>query len=44
VEDAAKVKAFTHPDFFGVDINSRFEKEPGIKDMGKLLQFKQNLK
>ena len=44
VEDAAKVKAFTHPDFFGVDINSRFEKEPGIKDMGKLLQFRQGLK
>jgi phosphoribosylanthranilate isomerase len=43
-DDAAKVKAFTHPDFFGVDINSKFEKEPGIKDMGKVLQFKQGLK
>jgi len=44
VEDAVKVKAFKHPDFFGVDINSRFEKSPGVKDMGKLLQFKQALK
>lgn len=44
VEDAAKIKAFKHPDFFGVDINSRFEKEPGIKDMGKVLQFRQALK
>ncbi len=44
VEDAAKVKAFTHPDFFGVDINSRFEKSPGIKDMGAVLQFRQAMK
>jgi len=43
-DDAAKVKAFKHPDFFGIDINSLFEKEPGIKDMGKLLQFRQGLK
>ena len=44
LEDAAKIKAFKHPDFFGIDINSLFEKEPGIKDMGKILQFKQALK
>jgi phosphoribosylanthranilate isomerase len=44
LEDAAKVRAFTHPDFFGVDINSKFETEPGIKDMGKILQFKQQMK
>ena len=44
MEDAAKLKAFKHPDFFGVDINSRFETEPGVKDMAKLLQFKLALK
>jgi phosphoribosylanthranilate isomerase len=43
-DDAAKIKAFRHPDFFGIDINSRFEKEPGIKDMGLVLGFKQALK
>ncbi len=43
-DDAAKIKAFRHPDFFGIDINSRFEKSPGVKDMGMLLQFKQALK
>jgi phosphoribosylanthranilate isomerase len=43
-EDAQKVKGFVHPDFFGVDINSRFEKEPGVKDMAKVLQFRQGLK
>lgn len=43
-DDIAKIKSFTHPDFFGVDINSRFEKEPGVKDMGAILQFKQAFK
>lgn len=43
-EDIAKVKAFQHPDFYGVDINSRFEKEPGLKDMGLVLQFRQGLR
>jgi phosphoribosylanthranilate isomerase len=42
--DAAKVKAFRHPDFFGVDVNSKFEIAPGIKDMSKVLQFKMGLK
>ncbi len=44
VEDAAKVKSFKHPDIFGVDINSKFEKSPGVKDMGLVLQFKQAMK
>ncbi|MDB5201394.1 MAG: hypothetical protein JWQ27_803 [Ferruginibacter sp.] len=43
-EDAALVKAFKHPDYYGVDINSRFEKEPGVKDMALLLQFIHGLK
>ena len=42
--DAAKVKAFKHPDYYGVDINSQFEKEPGVKDMALILQFRQALK
>lgn len=44
VEDMEALRKFKHPDFFGVDINSRFEKEPGIKDMALVLQFKQGLK
>jgi phosphoribosylanthranilate isomerase len=44
VEDAGKIKTFKHPDFFGVDINSRFEKSPGVKDMGMVLQFRQAMK
>jgi phosphoribosylanthranilate isomerase len=43
-DDTAKIKSFRHPDFFGVDINSRFEKEPGVKDMALVLGFKQAMK
>lgn len=42
--DVAKIKAIKHPDFYGVDINSGFEKEPGVKDMVSILQFKQALR
>lgn len=44
VEDIAKIKKFSHPDYFGIDVNSRFEKSPGVKDMALLLQLKQGLK
>ena len=37
--DAARVKAFCHPHFAGIDLNSRFEKEPGIKDVEALRTF-----
>lgn len=44
LEQAAAVKAFKHPDLYAVDINSLFEKEPGVKDMALILQFRQALK
>ena len=44
VGDVKKVKAFKHPDYYAVDINSKVEKEPGVKDMGLVLQFRQGLK
>lgn len=44
VEDVARVKAFKHPDYYAVDINSMVEKEPGVKDMALVLQFRQGLK
>jgi phosphoribosylanthranilate isomerase len=43
-EDSAKVKSFVHPDFFGIHINSQFEKSAGVKDMVSILQFKKALK
>jgi phosphoribosylanthranilate isomerase len=43
-EDAAALKSFHHPFFYGVDVNSRFEKEPGIKDMKMIKEFVNELK
>jgi len=44
VDDIAKIKKFKHLDFLGVNINSHFEKEHGVKDMGKVLAFIQGTK
>ena len=38
-DDAEAVKAFKHPMCVGIDLNSRFEKEPGMKDVDKLKAF-----
>lgn len=43
-QDAQLIKKFKHPDFYGVDVNSLFEKEPGVKDMALVLQFIHALK
>jgi phosphoribosylanthranilate isomerase len=42
--DAQKVKGFKHPDFFAVDVNSKFELSPGLKDMAAVLKFLQGFK
>ncbi|MBS1512124.1 MAG: phosphoribosylanthranilate isomerase [Bacteroidetes bacterium] len=44
MDDAKQLKKFSHPDYYGVDINSQFEKEPGVKDMAKVLAFVQAMK
>lgn len=43
-DDAARVKSFSHPDFFAIDVNSKFETTPGVKDMAALLKFLQAFK
>ena len=43
-DDAVKVKSFKHPDFFAIDVNSKFETEPGVKDMAAILKFMQAFK
>jgi phosphoribosylanthranilate isomerase len=43
-DDAQKVKAFKHPDFFSIDVNSKFEMAPGVKDMAAILKFLQSFK
>lgn len=39
--DASRLRAFSHPDFFGVDLDIAFETAPGEKDLKALLQFRQ---
>ena len=43
-DDAERVHAFHHPKCFGIDLNSRFELSPGLKDIAKLKEFIYNLK
>ena len=38
-EDAEVVKTFHQPKCISIDLNSRFETEPGLKDITKLKQF-----
>lgn len=44
INDAEALKKFEHPFFYGVDVNSRFEIEPGIKDMNLLKEFVKQLR
>lgn len=37
--DAERVKNFHHPKCIGIDLNSKFEIEPALKDVEKLKQF-----
>ena len=43
-DDAERVNAFYHPKCIGIDLNSRFELSPGLKDIAKLKEFIYNLK
>ncbi len=38
-DDCERIRDFRHPMFAGIDINSRFETEPGVKDVTKLRNF-----
>ena len=44
LEDAECIKAIKHSKFAGVDINSCFEIEPGVKDAEKVRQFVEKVK
>jgi phosphoribosylanthranilate isomerase len=45
-EDATRLKTFaaSHKDLFAADVNSRFERSPGVKDMQLLQNFVQQVK
>jgi len=38
-EDAEAVRNFSHPQFAGIDLNSKFELEPALKDVSKIKDF-----
>ena len=42
-DDAGRIQAFHHPQCIGIDLNSRFELSPGLKDINKLKTFIQAL-
>ena len=39
LDDAERIKNFHHPKCIGIDLNSKFEIEPALKDVEKLKQF-----
>ena len=43
-DSAQEIKKIKHPMFIGVDLNSRFETQPAMKDTNKLKQFINDLK
>lgn len=43
-EDMGILKSFQHPFFYAVDVNSRFEQQPGLKNMVLVETFVNNLK
>lgn len=42
-DDAGRVKAINHPKCVGIDLNSKFEVEPALKDIQKLKTFLEQL-
>ena len=43
-DDAGRVTDFEHPRCIGIDLNSRFETAPGLKDVNKLKAFLEKVK
>ena len=43
LSDAEKVKAFHHPQFIGIDVNSGFKTAPALKDVERIKNFLQTL-
>jgi phosphoribosylanthranilate isomerase len=42
-DDVSKLKRFEHPMLYAIDINSRFEKSPGVKDLDLVGEFISNI-
>lgn len=44
MEDLSQLKSFSHPQWVGIDLNSKFEVEPALKDVDQLKLFIEALK
>jgi phosphoribosylanthranilate isomerase len=42
-EQLTELLAFKHPALFAVDVNSKFETHPGVKDMEKVKPFTEQI-
>ena len=42
-EDVERIRNFHHPKCIGIDLNSKFEMEPGLKDVEMLKTFLENI-
>ena len=42
-EDVERIRNFHHPKCIGIDLNSKFELKPGLKDVKKLNTFLENI-
>lgn len=43
LEDVERIRNFHHPSCIGIDLNSKFEMEPGLKDVEMLKTFLENI-
>lgn len=43
-EDIEKIKVFSHPKFYGISVNEKFETAPAVKDVALLKDFLEKLK
>lgn len=42
-DDLSSLQGFSHPQLYGIDINSKFEISPGVKDVNVIKEFLQNI-
>lgn len=43
-DDVGRLNDFKHPDCMAIDINSRFEQKPGVKETERIIRFVQMIK
>ena len=44
IEEADKIKTFSHPQFYGISINEKFETAPAVKDVALMKDFLEKVK